>query len=183
MHSQTSVGVGRSQNMSWLVSTASRKNRHQTNVQQKGESNIARSSLELVEWALPLEPTVLRYCLKHSATLILPPLLKLPSRRTCWIILFKLFFTAVPNPSSDTWVCACVCVCVCVCLKCPVLPPCAVHGCSRNLLYYYYCKLPALIETKCGWLKKNLRMMASNEGGLSLDSDLLRLPLTIVRWK
>ena len=40
--------------------------------------------------------------LKHSATLILPPLLKPPSRRTCLIIISKLFFTTVPIPSSDT---------------------------------------------------------------------------------
>ena len=40
-------------------------------------------------------------CLKHSATLILPPLLKPPSRRTCLIIISKLFFTALPIPSSD----------------------------------------------------------------------------------
>ena len=48
-----------------------------------------------------------------SATLILPPLLKPPSRRTCLIIISKLFFTALPIPLSDT-VCVCVCVCVCV---------------------------------------------------------------------
>ena len=59
-------------------------------------------------------------------------------------------------------VCVCVCACVCVrasacmhacvraCLyvcvfsvtvKCPVLPPCAVHGRSRNPLYYYLSRL------------------------------------------
>ena len=64
-------------------------------------------------------------CLKHSATLILPPLLKPPSRRTCLITISKLFFTALPIPSSDT-VCVCVCtraracvcvrVCMCVCV-------------------------------------------------------------------
>ena len=74
-----------------------------------------------------------------SATLILPPLSKPPSRRTCLIILLKLFFTAVLIPSSDTWMCTCiVCVCVSVIVKCPVLPPCAVDGRSRNSLYYYY---------------------------------------------
>ena len=107
-------------------------------------------------------------CLKHSATLILPPLLKPPSRRTCLITISKLFFTALPIPSSDTLcVCVCVCVfararacvcvcaharvracvhvcvCVCVCVvsvivKRPVLPPSVVDGRSRNPLYYYY---------------------------------------------
>ena len=47
-----------------------------------------------------------KICLKHSTTLILPPLLKPPSRRTCSIIISELFFTAVPIPSSDA-----VCVC------------------------------------------------------------------------
>ena len=92
-------------------------------------------------------------CLEQFAALILPPLLKLPSRHTCLIIISKLFFTAVPIPSSDVCVrmciCACMracvhaCVCVCVCVisvivKPPVLPPCAVDGRSRNPLYYYY---------------------------------------------
>ena len=54
-------------------------------------------------------------CLKCYATLILPPLLKPPSRHTCLIIISKLFFTAVPLPLSDAWVCAWVCVSVCVC--------------------------------------------------------------------
>ena len=53
-------------------------------------------------------------CLKHSATVILPPLSKPPSRRTCLIIISKQFFTALPIPSSDA-VCVCVCVCACVC--------------------------------------------------------------------
>ena len=86
-------------------------------------------------------------CLKHSATLILPPFLKPPSRRTCLIIISELFFTTVPIPSSDTeCVCvrACVRACVCVCgyviVKRPVLPPCVVDERSRNPLYccYYY---------------------------------------------
>ena len=48
----------------------------------------------------------------------------------------------------------CVCVCVCVVnviVKCPVLPPCAVDGRSRNPLYcyyYYYMEVvPALSST------------------------------------
>ena len=73
-------------------------------------------------------------CLKHSATLILPPLLKPPSRRSCLITISKLFFAALPIPSSDT---VCVCV-VSVIVKSPVLPPSVVDGCSRNPLYYYY---------------------------------------------
>ena len=43
------------------------------------------------------------------------------------------------------YVCVCVCVSVClfvsvvrVIVKCPVLPPYAVDGCSRNTLYYDY---------------------------------------------
>ena len=73
-------------------------------------------------------------CLKHSATLILPPLSEQSSRCTCLIIISKLFFTALPIPSSDT---ACVCV-VSVIVKRPVLPPHVVNGRSRNPLYYYY---------------------------------------------
>ena len=43
-------------------------------------------------------------------------------------------------------VCVCVCLCVCTCMsvsvvsvivKRPLLPPCAVEGCSKNPLYYY----------------------------------------------
>ena len=71
-------------------------------------------------------------CLRHS--LILPPLLNPPSRRTCLIIISKLFFTAMPIPLSNA---ECVCV-VSVIVKCPVLSPCVVDGRSRNPLYYYY---------------------------------------------
>ena len=40
-------------------------------------------------------------------------------------------------------VCACMRECLCVCVVSaivngPVLPPCAVDGCSRHPLYYYY---------------------------------------------
>ena len=76
-------------------------------------------------------------CLKQFAWNT-PPLLKPPSRCTCLMIISKLFFTAVPIPSSDA-VCAWVCVSVVsVIVKCPVLPPCAVGGRSKNPLYYYY---------------------------------------------
>ena len=89
--------------------------------------------------------------LKHSAILILPLLLKLPSKRTCSITISELFFTAYPIPPCGrrvcvcecvrAWVCVCVCEYVCVCaracvcvpacvvsvtVKHPVLPPCAV---------------------------------------------------------
>ena len=74
----------------------------------------------------------------HSFFWILPPLSKPPSRRTCLIIISKLFFTALPIPSSDT-LCVCVCVCVVsVIVKRPVLPPSVVDGRSWNPLYYYY---------------------------------------------
>ena len=101
-------------------------------------------------------------CLKHSTILIVPPLLKPPSRGTCLITISKLFFTALPIPSSNTvsvcvcahvrarmrvYVCvrthACVCACVHVCVvsvivKRPVPPSSVVDGRSRNPLYYYY---------------------------------------------
>ena len=77
-------------------------------------------------------------CLKHSATLFLPPLSKPPSRRTCLIIISKLFFTALPIPSFDA-LCVCVCVCVVnVIVKHPVRPPSVVDRRSRNPRYYYY---------------------------------------------
>ena len=45
-----------------------------------------------------------------------------PSRRTCLIIISKLFFTAVPIPPSDARACVCVCVCVFgCCCTCPLL--------------------------------------------------------------
>ena len=78
----------------------------------------------------------------NTPPLILPPLLKLPSRCTCSIIISKLFFTAVAIPLSKAWVCACVCVCmsvVSVIVKRPVLPPCAADGCSRNPLLLLWC--------------------------------------------
>ena len=63
---------------------------------------------------------------------------KPPSRRTCLIIISKLFFTALPIPSFRCCVCVWV-VCVgSVIVKRPVLPPCVVDGRSRNPLYYYY---------------------------------------------
>ena len=74
-------------------------------------------------------------CLKHSATLILPPLLKPPLFLNCF---------SQPCLSPRPTFCVCVCdVCVCVCVvsvivKRPVLPPCMVDGRSRNPLYYYY---------------------------------------------
>ena len=105
-------------------------------------------------------------CLKHSATLILPPLLKPPSKCTCLIIISKLFFfflfsfysSAYPLVRRSVCVCLCVracvracaraCVRVCVCVvsvivKRPVLSPC-----SRNPLYYYYLK-PELALIGC----------------------------------
>ena len=55
-------------------------------------------------------PICLEQFASNTLPLILPPLLKPPSRRTCLITLSKLFFTALPIPSSNT-----MCVCVCVC--------------------------------------------------------------------
>ena len=66
--------------------------------------------------------------LKHSAILILPLLLNLPSKCTCSITISELFFTAYPIPPCGRRVCVCVsecvcawvdvsvCVCVCVCV-------------------------------------------------------------------
>ena len=99
-------------------------------------------------------------CLKHSATLILPPLLKPPSRRTCSITISKLFFTAVLIPSSNAQVCVCVCLSVAsVVVKRPALPPCAVDGHSTNPLYYYYMQFFCTPFTKCSYFtKKKLTM-------------------------
>ena len=86
----------------------------------------------------PWRVKVISCSFRSKRHLILPPLLKPPSRRTCLIIISKLFFTALPIPSSNT-VCVCVCVRVCVVsvtVKRPVLPP--NDGRSRNPLYYYY---------------------------------------------
>ena len=90
-------------------------------------------------------------CLKHSATLILPSLLRPPSRCTRSVTISKLFFTAMPM--SFVWcmkVCVCVCVCVSVIVKHPMLPPCVVDGCSRNPLFYYYTYGPS--SQKFCWL-------------------------------
>ena len=56
-------------------------------------------------------PSVWNNLPQTSAALILPPLSKPPSRLTCLIIISKLFFTALPIPSSDT-LCACTRACV-----------------------------------------------------------------------
>ena len=85
-------------------------------------------------------------CLSHSATLILPPLLTLPSRCTYLVTISKLFHShAYPLIQ---------CVCVCVCMgggggwvsfmllqKHPVLQPCAVDWHSIKPLYYYCHKI------------------------------------------
>ena len=63
--------------------------------------------------------------LPHSATLILPPLLKPPSRCTCLIIISKLFHSRA-YPLVRCCVRACMHVSVSVVsviVKCPVLPP------------------------------------------------------------
>ena len=88
-------------------------------------------------------------CLEQFAsnTLILPPLLKPPSRCTCLITISKLsFFTAIPT---------CVCVgggaWVHVIVKCPVLQPCAVDGRSWNHLYYYHYYCYVCRGPYCPW--------------------------------
>ena len=81
-------------------------------------------------------PICLEQFASNTPILILSPLSKPPSRRTCLIIISKLFFTALPIPSSNA-MCVSVCV-VSVIVKRPVLPPFVVDGRSRNPLYYYY---------------------------------------------
>ena len=84
-------------------------------------------------------------CLSHSATLILPPLLTLPSRCTYLVTISKLFHShAYP-------LIQCVCVCVwggggglvsfMLLQKHPVLQPCAVDWHSIKPLYYYCPKI------------------------------------------
>ena len=69
------------------------------------------------------------------------------------MIISKLFFTALPIPSSDT-VCVRVCV-VSVIVKRPVLPPCVVDGRSRNPLYYSYSYL-RMRRQRAGWARRSL---------------------------
>ena len=82
-------------------------------------------------------------CLSHSATLILPPLLTLPSRCTYLVTISKLFHShAYP-------LIQCVCVCgggggwvsFMLLQKHPVLQPCAVDWHSIKPLYYYCHKI------------------------------------------
>ena len=57
-------------------------------------------------------------------------LIQPPSRHTCLIIISRLFFTALPIPSSNT-LCVCMCVCVCECL--------CVHVCVYVCAYVCRC--------------------------------------------
>ena len=93
-------------------------------------------------------------CLKHSTILILPPLLKPPSRRTCLIIILNCFSQPCLSPCP---MCECVSV-VSVIVKHPVLPPCVVDGRCRNPLYYY-CYY---------WILPNQRTCLSNENTIKL---------------
>ena len=99
-------------------------------------------------------PICLEQFASNTPPLILPPLLKLPSRCTCLIIISKLFFTAVPIPLSDASKCVCVCV-ISVIVKCPVLPSCAVDGCSRNpVLLLLLCIMSWLFFSACDRIRR-----------------------------
>ena len=67
-------------------------------------------------------------------------------KRSCLIIISKLFFKALPIPLSDT-----VCV-VSVIVKHPVLLPSVVDGRSRNPLYYYYYYYFSVVTPSLGYL-------------------------------
>ena len=70
-------------------------------------------------------------CLKCYSVLILPPLLKPPSRRTCLIIISELFSPLVRRMSVCMRVRVCLCVSVSVCRWCYCKAPCAPTLCGR----------------------------------------------------